>query len=153
MRKGHDNEDQIIKNLDKYLCKFSNGKYRVHSVRNYPLLVRRDVQICSSSPNGVCALLKRNEDGKYKFWGLCVLEIKTQSALGTVYCVYRRSMNGNRYTECSAGSSLFKQSVSDPPYRSQLGQHGTALVQLTLIVYSIPGDLPQQMVLVSFSGE
>jgi len=51
------------------------------------------------------------------------------------------------------GHLCFKHSVSDPPYRSQLGQHGTALVQLTLIVYSVPGGLPQQMVLVSFSDK
>jgi hypothetical protein len=80
-----------------------------------------------------------------------VLEIKTQSALGTVDAVYRQAMEGNKFTECSAGTELFKKSIRDSPYRSQVCQHATALVKRVLVVYSVPGALPQKMVLVTVS--
>ena len=93
----------------------------------------------------------RQEDGSYLFIGLCVLEIKTQSAFGTVSAVYLQSLNGNKFIECAAGTPLFKDSVRDPPYRSQICQHATAIVPRVLIVYSTPGGLPQKMVLVTLS--
>ena len=70
---------------------------------------RQDVPACSISPDGMFALLEREVDGSYKFVGLCVLEIKTQSALGTVDAVYRQSLNGNKFTECATGKTLFKE--------------------------------------------
>ena len=99
------------------------------SIHTYRLLVRCDVQACASSPDGVFALLERNDVGIYVFGGLCVLEIKTYSALGPVDAIYCQSLNGNKFTECSAGTALFKSSVRDSPYWSQICQHATTLVK------------------------
>ena len=153
MRKGLANEDRIIKSLAKYVFEYSHGKYKVKHIRTYGLLVRRDVQACSSSPDGVFALLERQGDGSYQFVELCVLEVKTQSALGTVDAVYRQSLNGNKFTECSSGTALSKESVREPPYRSQICQHAAALVERVLIIFSLPGALPQKMVLVTVLDE
>ena len=72
MRKGLANEDRIIESLRKYGFEYSHGKYKVQHIRTYGLLVRRDVQACSSSPDGVFALIERQGDGAYQFVGLCV---------------------------------------------------------------------------------
>ena len=122
-------------------------------IRTFGLLVRRDVPSCSSSVDGMFALMERQDAGAYKFIGLCVLEIKTQSALGTIDAIYRQSLNG-KFVECTAGSVLFKTSIADPPYRSQVCQHATAIdTQYVLIVFSLPGALPQKMVLVTVSKQ
>ena len=52
------------------------------NIHTYGLLARRDVQACASSSDGLFGLPERSSDGSYKFVGLCVLEIKTQSAFG-----------------------------------------------------------------------
>ena len=145
MRKGTANEEEIIKTLSKYVYAFSGGKYKAEFIRILGLCVRRDVNSCSTSVDGIFALMERQDDGSYKFVGVCVLEIKTQSALGTIDAVYRQSLNGKQFVECFTGTVLFKTSVSDPPYRSQVCQHATAIdVEFVLIVYSLPGALPQK---------
>ena len=81
------------------------------------------------------------------------LSYRMQSALGTVDAVYRQSLNGNKFTECSSGTALSKDSVREPPYRSQICQHAAALVERVLIIFSLPGALPQKMVLVAVLDE
>ena len=111
------------------------------------------MQTCASSPGGVFSLLERKDDGSYMFGGLCVLEIKTQSALGTVDAIYYQSLNGNMFTECSAGTELFKSTVCDSPYQAQLYQHVPALVKRVLIADNVPGVLPHKVVLVPVSDK
>lgn len=152
MAKGSRNEGQIINVLPRYVPDFSSGMYKIQKIETFGLLVKRDVTACASSPDGVFALLKKLDDDTYKFVSLCVLEIKTRSALGTVDALCRQSLGGNRWTECNAGSSLFKEAIRDPPYRSQICQHAAALgINRILMVYSLPGALPRKMVLVNVS--
>ena len=153
MRKGSANEEGIIRSLKQYVYSFSNGKYKVMDIQTFGYFIRQDTQVCSSSPDAIFALLERQEDNDYLFAGLCVLEIKTHSALGKVDDLYRMALNGNKFTECCAGTPLFKRCVPDPPYRSQICQHATAIVNRVLLVYSVPGALPQKMVLVTVSNE
>ena len=104
---------------------------------------------CQRAQVGVFVLLQQQDIGPYKFVGLCVLEIKTPSTLGTVDAVYHQAMEGNKFTECSASTERSKKSIPDSPYRSQVCQHATALVKRVLVVYIVPGPLPQKMVLVT----
>mmetsp|Transcript_56501 Transcript_56501/g.120005 ORF Transcript_56501/g.120005 Transcript_56501/m.120005 type:complete len:754 (+) Transcript_56501:1863-4124(+) len=154
LRKGSANEWPIIKSLKKYVYQFSKDKFKISRIKSYGLFARRDVPACSSSPDGIFALLKKQDDGTYAFVSLCVLEIKTRSALGTVDAIYKQAMNGNKWTECSTGTIEFKSSILDPAYRSQICQHATALnLKHVLIVFGLPGGLPLKMVLVSVSLE
>ena len=123
MRKGTENEQGVINSLQQYVYSFSNGKYKVKDIRTFGILVRRDVQVCSSSPDAIFALLEKQDNDVYQFVGLCVLEIKTHSALGKVDAVYRMSLNRDTFTECLAGTDLFKKCVPDPPHRSQICHH------------------------------
>ena len=109
---------------------------------------------CASSPDGVFALLDMQEDGLYEFIGVCVLEIKTRSALGTVDDLYRHSMGCNTWSQCSTGTRTFKEVIPDAAYHSQLCQHATALgLARVLIVFGLPGGLPMKMTLVTVSNE
>ena len=99
-------------------------------------------------------LLEKQLDGSYKFIGLCALEIKTRSALDAADALYKKSLDGNKWTECSADTPALKQAVPEPAYRSQLCQHATALgLMRVLMVYSVPGGLPMKMVLLTVSRE
>ena len=83
-----------------------------------------------------------------------MIEIKTCSAVSNIDALYRQSINGNKWIECSSVTSEFKLAVPDPAYRSQLCQHCTALgLKCVLIVFGVPGGLPKMMVLVSVSEE
>lgn len=95
VRKGGANEIGITKTLDTFVKYFLQGKYMVKGIRIFGLVVRCDVQVCSSSVDGIFALIERQKDTEYTFARLCVSEIKTQSALGTVDVVYRSALNGN----------------------------------------------------------
>ena len=68
---------------------FSENKYDIQKVREFGLLTRRDCCYCSSSPDGVFPLLRRDTDGSYKFLSLYVLEMKTRGSANTVHVLTR----------------------------------------------------------------
>ena len=57
----------------------SKGEYDIHGkVREFGLIANRDHSYCASLPNGVFALMKRNNEGAFDFLSLCALEMKTR---------------------------------------------------------------------------
>ena len=79
IEEGVQNEDQVIRVLKKRVKDLSSGEYAIHgNVREFGLVAKRGHLYCTSSPDGVFALKKRNSTGKYDFVSLCVLEMKTR---------------------------------------------------------------------------
>ena len=109
---------------------------------------------CSSSPDGVFALMKKNTQGTYDFIGICVIEIKTRASENTVDALTESVLRGGLFTECVTGTELFERVIPDNAYRTQICQHATALgVDNVLMVYSLPGANVKKLVLVGVSVE
>ena len=123
-------------------------------IKTYGMLVRRDVIPGTSSPDGVFALIEKQDDSLHHFVGLCMFETKTISALGMVDELYQRSLDSNKWTECAAGTNDFKLHVPDPAYCSQLFQQATALgLPHVLVVFGLQGGLPLKMIIVAVLQE
>ena len=149
---GVANESGIIKRLGKFVKELSKNRYEIQKVREFGLLTRRDCGVCSSSPDGIFPLLKRDTDGSYKFILLCVLEMKTRGSTNTVDALTREVENNGKWVECDAGTPLFRTSIPDAAYRSQVCQHAAALgLNKVMLVYSVPGAFVQRVVLVTVS--
>ena len=149
---GVANESGIIKRLGKFVKELSKNRYEIQKVREFGLLTRRDCGVCSSSPDGIFPLLKRDTDGSYKFISLCVLEMKTRGSTNTVDALTREVENNGKWVECDAGTPLFRTSIPDAAYRSQVCQHAAALgLNKVMLVYSVPGAFVQRVVLVTVS--
>ena len=123
-------------------------------MREFRILLRRDCKVCASSPYGIFLLLKRNGDGGYDFVSLCVVEMKTRGSERTVDALTNQVGNDGAWTECNAGTELFRTVIPDNAHRSQICQHLAALgLEYVLMVYSTPGALPMKMILVRVSAE
>ena len=80
--------------------------------------------------------------------------MKTRGSENTVDTLLEQVRNEGAWIECNTGTDLFKTAIPDPAYRSQVCQHAAALgLEYVLMVYSVPGALPQKMVLVHLSSE
>ena len=60
---GSANEEQVVLVLRQYVKSFSQKLYDIDPVREFGLIVRRECRVCTSSPDGVLALKKRNQAG------------------------------------------------------------------------------------------
>ena len=82
--------------------------------------------------------------------GLCVIEIKTKSALTTINDLEKNiAQDGSNFNVCNVGTVKFKELVKEPAYRSQICQHAAATgIKNVLLVYSLPGGLIKKIVLV-----
>ena len=75
----------MIDALSKYLTKLSDGKFSVKGkVQEFGCVALRDYQECTTSPDGVFPLLKKNISGEQDFIGLSALEMKTNGTDGTI---------------------------------------------------------------------
>ena len=155
IEQGIHNEDQIIRVLKKKVKDFSGGLYDIHGrIREFGLLARRGHPYCTSSPDGVFALRKRNSIGGYDFVSLCVLEMKTRGTENTTDALLHSVLNGGSWGECVSGSEKFRSAVPDNAYRTQLCQHATALgLEYVMMVYSLPGAQVKKIVLVQVSPD
>ncbi|KAL7531815.1 hypothetical protein ACHAWF_003920, partial [Thalassiosira exigua] len=151
---GVHNEGQVLRVFRRYLRTMSKGKYDIRGrVREYGLLTKVDHQYCASSPDGVFALLRRNQFGTYEFLSLCVLELKTIGSQNTADALVASILEGGEFVECTSNCDQFREAVPSNSYRSQLCQETTALgLEYVAIVYSVPGALVK-IVLVSVSEQ
>ena len=155
---GSANEELVVKVLKKYLEKFTDGKYTSKKVKEFGLLAQRECHACSSSPDGVFPLLRREKDDngstEDKFVSLCGLEIKTRSAVKATADLYVQTLRSGEWVECDSGTEEFRKAVPDNAYRSQVCQHAAALgLDYILIAYCLPGSDPKRMVLVRVSED
>ncbi len=63
IEQGIANEDQVIRVLKNRVEKLSDGTYTIGDVREFGLLAKRGHLYCTSSPDGVFPLMKRNSEG------------------------------------------------------------------------------------------
>jgi len=126
---GIKNESYVIEALPAALKKFSKGKYKARDVREFGLLVRRDLPSCASSPDGVLAIMKLREDGTYAFVSLAVLEIKTRGAEQTAAELDKHvAQAGTPFEECDAGTDAFRSAVPTLPWDVLTGALFTASI-------------------------
>ena len=98
--------------------------------------------------------MKRNSQGKYDFFSLCVLEMKNRGSEKTTDALIERVLRGGSRGECISDTEEFELAVPDNGYRTQLCQHATALgVDHVMMVYSLPGAQIKKMVHVTVSAE
>ncbi|KAL7459526.1 hypothetical protein ACHAWC_011246 [Mediolabrus comicus] len=155
---GSANEELIVRVLRSFLHKLSGGRFVSREVKQFGLLANRSCQACSSSPDGVFPLLRRDNDGegnfRTSFVSLCVLEIKTRSAIPATKELYLQTIRSGSWVECDSRTEEFRRAIPDNAYRSQVCQHAAALgLNYVLMVYSLPGALPLRMVLVHVAAE
>ena len=154
IEQGTENESSIISVLQRYVKKLSKKEYDIHKVREFGLLANRKHRVCTTSPDGVFPLLKRNGNGEYDFVSLCALEMKTRGTENTTDALIEAVLNGGEWGECVTDSQEFEDYIPDPSYRSQVSQHATALnLDYVMIVFSLPGALVKKIVLVTVSAE
>ena len=141
---GNENETLTLKVLQNYLRSFSNNTFRGGKIRQYGLLVNKRIRSCATSPDGVMPLYKKEDDtNSMNFFGLCVIEIKTKTALTTINDLEKNiAQDGSNFNVCNVGTAKFKELVKEPAYRSQICQHAAATgISNVLLVYSLPGGL------------
>ena len=155
IEQGIANEDQVLRVLPRSLKTMSNNKYTIFGrIREFGLVGKKMHPFCSSSPDGVFTLMKKNTQGTYDFIGICVIEIKTRASENTVDALTESVLRGGLFTECVTGTELFERVIPDNAYRTQICQHATALgVDHVLMVYSLPGANVKKLVLVGVSVE
>ena len=127
--------------------------YDIDQVKEFGLIARREYRVCAGSPDEVFELKNINQMVLNTFVGLCVLEIKTKAIENTASALVQQFMaEGRSFLVCNAGTEEFKLHVPDNFYHSQVCQHAATLgLSFVLIVYSTPGAIPKNMILVHIS--
>ena len=82
--------------------------------------------------------------------GLCVIEVKTKSALAAINDLEKDiSIDGSNFNVCNIGTPKFKELVKEPGYRLQICQDVAVTgIKNVLVVYLISGVSFKKIVLV-----
>ena len=150
---GKENESITLKILQNYIRSFSKNKFRGGKIREYGLLVNKKVRSCATSPDGIIPLYHKADNGvSFKFYGLCIIEIKTKSSITTITDLEKSiSKHDSNFSVCNVGTNQFQEQVNEPAYRTQICQHAAATgIKNVLLVYTLPGALIKKLVLVKF---
>ena len=82
---GRENESVTSKVIQNYLRSLSKNEFRGGKIREHGLIVNKSVKSCATSPDKIFPFYKKDDErGRFEYYGICVIEIKTNTNLNTI---------------------------------------------------------------------